>query len=51
MTKHVVMLAGAVIVCLISTGGAQSDKQGVLYRSQSGTTLRLMLDDGNVGTK
>ena len=49
MTKHVFTLLAAVIVYLASTGGAQSDKQGVLYRSQSGTTLRLLLDDGNVG--
>src|SRR2546426_9643416 len=49
MTKHVFTLLGAGIMCLATTGGAQSDKQGVLYRSQSGTTLRLLLDDGNVG--
>jgi len=48
MTRNF-MLVGVVVACLATTGGAQSDKQGVLYRSQGGTTLRLLLDDGNVG--
>jgi len=49
MTRNGLVLAGVVVACLATTGGAQSDKQGVLYRSQGGTTLRLLLDDGNVG--
>jgi quercetin dioxygenase-like cupin family protein len=35
---------------LATSASAQSDKpQGTLYRSPSGTTLRLMLDESNVG--
>jgi quercetin dioxygenase-like cupin family protein len=49
MTRNSLVLVGVVVACLATTGGAQSDKQGVLYRSQGGTTLRLLLDDGNVG--
>ena len=30
---------------------AQPDKQGVSYRSPGGTTLRLLLDDSNVGSE
>src|SRR5262245_36669502 len=39
------------VVCLaVARGTAQSDKpQGVTYRAPSGTTLRLMLDESNVG--
>ena len=42
---------GALIaLCLAPAGAAQSGKpQGVTYRSPSGTTLRLILDEGNVG--
>ena len=32
-----------------ATAGAQTEKQGVTYRSPSGATLKLMLDDSNVG--
>jgi len=49
MIKHVFLMAGAAMICLAPTGGAQSHKQGVLYRSPGGTTLRLLLDDSNVG--
>ena len=45
MIKHVFLIAGAAMMCVATTGGAQSDKQGVLYRSPGGTTLRLLLDD------
>jgi quercetin dioxygenase-like cupin family protein len=36
-------------VVLSSSGSAQTDKQGTTYRSPSGATLKLMLDDINVG--
>jgi quercetin dioxygenase-like cupin family protein len=49
MIKHGFLLVAATVLCLATTGGAQSDKQGVLYRSQGGTTLRLLLDESNVG--
>jgi quercetin dioxygenase-like cupin family protein len=35
--------------CSASALGAQTGKQGVTYRSPSGVTLKLMLDDSNVG--
>ena len=40
----------AIALSLMTRGAAQSDKpQGVTYRSPGGTTLRLMLDESNVG--
>jgi len=43
-------IAVAVALCVITSGAAQSEKlQGVTYKSPGGTTLRLMLDDSNVG--
>ena len=40
----------AVALCVITSGAAQSEKlQGVTYKSPGGTTLRLMLDESNVG--
>jgi len=39
-----------VALCVITNGAAQSEKlQGVTHRSPGGTTLRLMLDESNVG--
>ena len=40
-----VLVAGALATAL----SAQSKPQGVTYRSPSGTTLRLMLDETNLG--
>jgi quercetin dioxygenase-like cupin family protein len=40
----------ALALCGAATTFAQSDQaQGVTYRAPSGTTLRLMLDESNVG--
>jgi quercetin dioxygenase-like cupin family protein len=36
-------------VCAAATASAQSGKTGETYRSPGGTTLRLFLDDSNVG--
>ena len=48
--KRAVLLIGLVAVSLAARGAAQSEKlQGTTYRSPSGTTLRLMLDESNVG--
>jgi quercetin dioxygenase-like cupin family protein len=48
--KRAALLIGIIAVCLATRGAAQSEKaQGTLYRSPSGTTLRLMLDESNVG--
>ena len=49
MTRAV-LLAGIIALCLATTGTAQSEKlEGATYRSPTGTTLRLMLDESNVG--
>jgi quercetin dioxygenase-like cupin family protein len=37
-------------MCLGTRATAQTEKQGVTYRSAGGTTLRLILDDTNVGS-
>jgi quercetin dioxygenase-like cupin family protein len=40
----------AILALSVAAGAAaQSDKQGVVYRSPGGSTLRLILDDSNVG--
>lgn len=45
------ILAGVVAICASTTGATQQTEtlQGTTYRSPGGTTLRLMLDDSNVG--
>ena len=44
--------AGMIALCLAAQGAAQSEKlQGVTYRAPGGTTLRLMLDENNVGSE
>ena len=44
--------AGMIALCLAAQGAAQSEKlQGVTYRAPGGTTLRLMLDESNVGSE
>jgi quercetin dioxygenase-like cupin family protein len=37
------------LVCAAASAAAQSGKTGETYRSPGGTTLRLFLDDSNVG--
>ena len=44
-----ILRAFVVVLCAAATATAQADKQGVTYRSPSGSTLRLLLDDSNVG--
>ena len=50
-TKAKIILAGVAIALGVFVGvAAQKEKlQGVTYRAPSGTTLRLMLDESNVG--
>ena len=44
------LFAGIFALCLATPGTAQPQKlQGATYRSPTGTTLRLMLDESNVG--
>jgi quercetin dioxygenase-like cupin family protein len=46
------ILGGAMALALATQGAAQGEKpQGVTYRAPSGTTLRLMLDEHNVGSE
>lgn len=50
MTMRTFAMGAVIALCLATPGAAQSDKlQGVTYRAPSGTTLRLMLDESNVG--
>jgi quercetin dioxygenase-like cupin family protein len=50
MSNRSIALSAAVALCLITGAAAQSDRpQAVTYRAPSGTTLRLMLDESNVG--
>jgi len=45
-------LAGLAALVVPITASAQTDKpQGVTYRSPSGTTLRLMIDETNLGAE
>jgi len=39
------------IACAASAAAAQTDKQGVTYRSPGGSTLKLLLDESNVGSE
>lgn len=41
----------ALTICLATSATAQADKQGATYRSPGGTTLRLILDEANVGAE
>lgn len=43
------LAALALIAATTSSANAQAQKQGTLYRAPSGATLRLLLDDSNVG--
>ena len=54
MTVRTCVLGAITAACLATSfaarGAAQTEKlQGTTYRSPSGTTLRLMLDESNVG--
>jgi quercetin dioxygenase-like cupin family protein len=48
--KRLVLFGAAAAICLASTGSAPSAQStGATYRSPGGTTLRLLLDESNVG--
>jgi quercetin dioxygenase-like cupin family protein len=50
--KNIWAVAGLFTLCLAATAIAQGDKpQGITYRSPGGTTLRLILDEHNVGSE
>ena len=51
MMKHSA-LAAAVLLCIVTQGESQSGKaDGPTYRAPGGTTLKLFLDDTNVGSE
>jgi quercetin dioxygenase-like cupin family protein len=41
--------SAAMLVCVAATATAQADQRPATYKSPSGATLRLLLDDSNVG--
>lgn len=50
LMKRLLIVIGISALCVLAGVAAVSHKpQGVTYRSPSGTTLRLMLDENNVG--
>jgi quercetin dioxygenase-like cupin family protein len=50
MTRRALAVAAAAVLCFALRGQAQSGKHdGPTYRSPGGTTLKLFLDDKNVG--
>ena len=52
MKPRTLSLALGLVVCLATGAAAQSDKpQGTVYRSPGGSTLRLILDDTNIGAE
>lgn len=51
MTGRVVATCSLLVIFHAAPAEAQPDKQGVSYRSASGATLRLLLDDANVGAE
>jgi len=48
-TLQRICVSAFVIAAASTSASAQTDKQGTTYRSPSGATLKLMLDDSNVG--
>ena len=52
MTRHLFALGIVVALCAGTSGQAPAEKlQGKIYRAPGGTTLRLMLDEHNVGAE
>ncbi|MGH7713821.1 MAG: cupin domain-containing protein [Gemmatimonadaceae bacterium] len=49
MTTRTIGALVVLLTCAATVVAAQSDSRGVTYRSAGGTTLRLLLDDSNVG--
>ena len=49
---NILRISGAAalfVAALSAAGSAQNEKQGTTYKSPNGATLKLMLDDSNVG--
>ena len=51
MTSKTLCVLAIVLASAASTTAAQTDKPVATYRSPGGTTLRILLDDSNVGSE
>jgi len=51
MISFNVRMLAALLACGAATASAQTGTQGTTYRSPGGTTLRLLLDESNVGAE
>lgn len=50
--KNLFVIGSFAALCFFAGAAAEANRpQGVTYRSKSGTTLRLMLDESNVGAE
>ena len=49
--RHRFSVAAVVGLSLLASASAQSPTQGVTYRAPGGTTLRLMIDETNLGSE
>ena len=49
MISRTIGTLAVLLACGATTAAAQTGTQGTTYRSPSGATLRLLLDDSNVG--
>ncbi len=49
MLPRPIRAAAVLFACAFATAAAQTDKPAVTYRSPGGATLKLLLDDSNVG--
>ena len=49
--RRSIAIASLVCLCVVIRSGAQQKAQGMTYRAPSGVTLRLMLDETNLGTE
>jgi quercetin dioxygenase-like cupin family protein len=49
MATHILRTLAVLLACTAATAAAQSGKTGETYRSPGGSTLRLFLDESNVG--
>jgi quercetin dioxygenase-like cupin family protein len=52
MIRRTIIIGGLIALCVLVSAATTANKaQGVTYKSASGTTLRLMLDESNVGAE
>ena len=51
MRTRMLWTLAVLMLCVAATATAQNDKPAVTYRSPGGTTLRVLLDESNVGSE